>query len=291
VILRRLLGGPSAPTKPVLDGVPCRAYRVGEHASALSRMLLWRLVISALAAAAVSALVPFVIVLIMGVEVAVPADLPEVARWVGSPIGFGLVLIAVDYLLLQGRLANALSLLLWAGKLDAAAFRAATGIRNPSDRTAAAHWLDMHPDPSLDTPELLGWRAHLQIVVADYVGAESTIKLLPRGTARDELAADALHAQAALAQGLPFDLGDLRSRVSEVPDPEARARLAAEVAALAAQSRFTCDAGDHLEPMVWARPFVGDRDRMALVTGYWLPIVVMVLLTSVALAFLLPPAQ
>jgi hypothetical protein len=254
-------------------------------------MLLWRLVISAVTAAAVSAFVPLILVLvIMGVEAPTPADAPEVAKWLGSPIGFGLVFLAVDYLLMRGRLANALSLLLWAGKLDAAAFRADTGIRNPTDRVAAAQWLDEHPDASRDTPELLGWRAHLQIMVADYEGADATIKLLPRSTPQQELTADALSAQSALAQGLPFDLGDLRSQVAALPDPEAQARLAAEVAALAAQARWTCD-GDHLEPPIWARQFVGSRDRMALVTGYWVPIAGLVILTSLALAFLLPTAQ
>jgi hypothetical protein len=272
----------------VLDGVPCRPYRVGEHAGALSRMLLWRLVISAVVAALVSAAVPLVVVvLILGVQAPTPADVPEVAKWLGSPIGFGLVFLVVDFLLIRGRLGNAISLLLWAGKLDAAAFRAATGIRNPTDRFAAARWLDQHPDPSGDTPEMLAWRAHMQIMASDYEGAEVTIKLIPRATPEHQLLANSLHAQSALAQGLPFDLGDLRSQVAALPEPEARARLAAEVAALASQARWTCD-GDHLEPAVWARQFVGSRDRMALVTGYWVPIAGLVVLTSLALAFLLP---
>ena len=286
---------PSAPRTRAIDGVPCRPYRAGEHAATISRMLLSRLVAAAVISAAVTVVVPFVLTLLLAGEAPTPASVPEFARWMASPLAFGTVLLAVDWLLVRGRLARSISLVTWAGRRDLQGLRAATGLVRPTDRAGAAHWLGEHREPESESPELLGWRVHLQILVGDYGPAEATIRRLEAAageSASGESAAwtariAALRAQLALAQGLPFDAEDLRTQVAAIPDPETRAQLAAEVAALIAQARWTCG-GDHLGALAWAIPLVGGRDRGTLLRGYWLPIGGLVLITSLVIGLLFP---
>jgi hypothetical protein len=266
--------------RPVIDGVPCQSYHAGQHGAAISRMLLRRLLIAAILAALLSVLVPLAITL-MSPRVSY-GEVPELARWAASPLALAVMLLAIDFLLIRGRLAPAISLLTWAGRKDLADLRAATGLTRATDREAMARWLADHPDPSVDSPELQGWRAHLQIVLGEFPAAEATIRAISAATAEDALRLDALRAQLALAQGLPFDAGDLQRQVAALPDGETRARQAAEVAAHIAQARWTCN-GDHLGAIAWAVPYAGGRDRGTLLGGYWLPIGGLMLLTSLVI--------
>ena len=286
--MTRLFGFPRrrpAPTRQrVLDGVPCRPYRAGQHAGAVSRTLLSRLVASAVIAAGLSVILPALVVLV-AVGSQTGGRTPELARWLGSPLAFGAMILAVDYLLIRGRLARAISVLNWAGRRDLADLHAATGLLRVADPRTAERWLAEHPDPSGESPQLRGWRAHLQIITGDYAGAHATIRAIPAASAEDAVRLDALQAQLALAQGIPFDADDLRRQVAALPDGEGRATLAAEVAALVAQARWTCG-GDHLGAVDWAIPLVGGRDRGTLLRGYWLPMGAMAIVTTAALTLL-----
>ena len=101
-------GAPRSPAPlPVVDGMPCRPYRSGEHAATMSAMLLRRLVLAALVAAALSLLLPVIVTIATVGGASTTAEVPEVARALGSPIVFALILLVVDYLLVRGRLARA----------------------------------------------------------------------------------------------------------------------------------------------------------------------------------------
>jgi hypothetical protein len=272
---------------PVLDGVPCRSYRIGEHSAAIGRLILGRLVVAGLAAAFLSVALPLVIVLIVQGGTPSAGGVPPVARWAGSQVAFGIYLLVIDYFLIRGRLATAVSLLTWAGRRGLAALHAATGLRRATDRMAADAWLAAHPHATGESAELRGWRAHLQLLVGDVAAAEETIGSLPRATPEDALRADVQHAQLSLVQGLPFDADDLRAQVADLPDQERRADLAADVAAVIAQARWTCG-GDHLGAVAWAVPFVSGRDRGTLLRGYWLPSAGLIAVTSLVLAVVFP---
>jgi hypothetical protein len=278
-------GPPSAPREAVVDGVPCRPYRIGEHAATLSRMLLTRLIISAAVAALLTVMIPLALALVGGGNPSATAI--AIAHWTGSPIAFAVVLLGVDYLLIRGRLSRAISMLTWAGRMDAEQLRATTGIRRPTDRLAAAAWLGEHPDASTDDPAMAASRVHLQVLIGDLAGARSTVAGLPRGTTQQLALADLLGAQVDVAAGQPFDAGQLRTNVKAITEPDQRAMSAVEAAALIAQARWTCD-GDHLAPLQWAAMFVERRDRNTLLKGYWIPITVMALITSLVLAFVFP---
>lgn len=276
---------PAVPRQRVLDGVPCRPYLAGQHSGAVSRTLLSRLVVAAVLAAGLSVILPVLVVLVTIGPQATGSPTPDLARWLGSPIAFGVMILGIDYLLIRGRLARAISLLTWAGRRDLAGLHEATGLTRVADRRAAERWLAEHPDPSGESPQLLGWRAHLQIIATDYPAADTTIKALPTTTALEQLHVDALSAQLALAQGLPFDAADLQRQVAALPDGDDRAAMAAEAAALTAQARWTCG-GDHLGAVEWAVPFVAGRDRGTLLRGYWLPMGAMAIVTTAALTLL-----
>jgi hypothetical protein len=270
------------------DGVPCRRYRAGDHASALSRMLIWRLVLSAVIAGIVTPTLAIVVALLGVGGGSVPADaLPT--RLIGSPVALGLILMGTDYLLVRGRLSRTLSMLIWAGKRRLAELRAATGVSRPAHRGAAERWLAAHPRLSDEPPAVTASRVHLQVVAGDLDGARASVASLPDLSARDALLKAVLFAQVDLAAGRPFDAADLRARVDHEPDPETRAYMAVEVAALIAQARWTCR-GDHLRATDWAAPYVAGRDRGTLLRGYWLPISVLAILSSLALWIVFPNA-
>lgn len=275
---------PAIPRRRVLDGVPCRPYQAGQHSGAVSRLLLTRLVISAVLAAGLSVVLPALVVLV-AVGPHTGGRTPDLARWLGSPLAFGAMILLIDYLLVRGRLAQATSLLNWAGRRDLADLHAATGLLRVADRRTAERWLAEHPDPSGESAQLLGWRAHLQIIAGDYPAADATIRAIPAGSAEDAARLDALRAQLVLAQGLPFDADNLRHEVAALPDGDSRAALAAEVAALIAQARWTCG-GDHLGAVDWAIPFVAGRDQGTLLRGYWLPMGAMALVTTTVLTLI-----
>lgn len=275
----------AAPRQRVLDGVPCRPYLAGQHSGAVSRTLLSRLVVAALLAAGLSIVLPVLVVVVTIGPQTTTSPTPALARWLGSPIAFGAMILVIDYLLIRGRLAQAISLLTWAGRRDLADLHAATGLMRVTDRATAERWLAAHPDPSGESAQLLGWRAHLQIIAADFHAAEATIQAIPAGSVEDTVRLDALRAQLALAQGLPFDAADLRRQVAALPEGDARAALAAEVAALVAQARWTCG-GDHLGAVDWAIPLVAGRDRGTLLRGYWLPMGAMAIVTTAALTLI-----
>jgi hypothetical protein len=250
-------------------------------------MLLRRLVAAAVAAAVLSVLLPLAITLVVQGDATSPDEVPAAARAAGSPLVFALILLAVDFLLVRGRLSGAVSMLTWAGRHDAAAIVAVTGLRRPTDRAAARLWLADHPRHDPEAPEVARIRSHLQVLVGDLAGARSTTVALPRGTPADAAWAGVTEASTDLAAGQPFDARALRAAVEALPDGEERARLAAEVAALVAQGRFTC-LGDHLAALDWARPLVGRRDAGVIVRGYWLPISVLVIVTALVLSFVFP---
>ena len=271
-----------------VDGVPCRPYQVGEHARALSRMLLWRLLASAVIAGIATPSIGIVLALLLARDGGAPPDaLP--LRLISSPLALGLILLAVDYLLVRGRLARTLSTLIWAGRRALVDLRATTGVTRPADRAAAATWLAEHPVPLDEDPATTASRVHLQVVVGDLDGARASVASLPDLSSADALLKAVLGAQVALAGGQPFAADDLRARVEQEADPETRAYMAVEVAALIAQARWTCR-GDHLTPVDWAAPFVAGRDRGTLLRGYWLPVTALAVVSSIVLGIVFPGA-
>jgi hypothetical protein len=278
----RALSGPAA------DGLPCRPYQPGQHARALSRMLIWRLVASAVIAGILTPTLAIVAALLFASGGSLPAD-SLLLRVIGSPVVLGLILLGVDYLLVRGRLARTLSTLIWAGKRALVDLRATTGVTRPGDRRAAEQWLAAHPKPVDEPPSVSASRAHLQVVAGDLDGARATVAWLPDLSGSGALLKAVLAAQVELAAGQPFDADDLRSRVEREPDPETRAYMAVEVAALIAQARWTCG-GDHLSPVDWAVPFVAARDRGTLLRGYWLPVTALAIVSSLVLWFVFPNA-
>ncbi len=281
-------GGPRTPPPlPVVDGVPCRPYRTGEHAATISAMLLRRLILAAVVAAVVSFLLPLIITVVTVGAAQTPEAVPGIARVAGSPIAFACYLLGVDYLLVRGRLARTLSILTWTQRQNLAEFQEATGLRRATDRAAARAWLETHPGDTDEPAAVTANRVPLQVLVGELDGARATVARLPRGDAEGRLRAGILEAMVDLASGKPFDADALRTQVDGIDDPERRAALAAEVASLIAQGRFTC-LGDHLDAMAWAFPYVGQRDAGLLLRAYWLPIVVLVLVTAFVIAFLLP---
>lgn len=286
--LRFPFGGPKTPASlPVVDGVPCRPYRPGEHAATISAMLLRRLILAAVMGAALSFLVPLVITSLTVGTAASTADIPTIARMAGSPLAFACYLLAVDYLLVRGRLSRTLSILTWIGRRHLAELRDATGIRRETDRVAARDWLARNPAGDRESAAVAAIRVRLQVLIGDLEGARQTVEQLRRAHPDHELQAGILEATVDLAGGQPFDADELRAQADRVPDADQRAALAAEVAARVAEGRFTCQ-GNHLEAMAWAFDRVGARDSGLLVRAYWAPIVVLVLLTVAVLAFLLP---
>ena len=269
-----------------VDGAPCRPYKAGQHARALSRMLLWRLLASAVIAGIVTPTLAILVGLLVVRDGTVPADsLP--LRVIGSPVALGVTLLAVDYLLVRGRLARTLSKLIWAGKKALVELRATTGVTRPTDHAAAGRWLAAHPKPADEQPAVTASRAHLQVVAGDLDGAGASVASLPDLRSSDALLKAVLGAQIELAAGQPFDADDLRARVEREPDPETRAYMAVEVAALIAQARWTCG-GDHLSPVDWAARYVAERDRGTLLRGYWLPLSALAIVSSLVLGIVFP---
>ena len=268
------------------DGVPCRPYQTGQHAAALSRMVLWRLVASAVIAGILTPTIYLVVALLFLRDSATPSE-PGPISVIGSPVALGLILVAVDYLLIRGRLARTLSTLIWAGKRALAELRATTGVTRPADRAVAAQWLAAHPKPLEEDPAVTASRVHLQVVVEDLDGARASVASLPDLNDSDALLKAVLGAQVDLAEGQPFEANDLRARVERERDPETRAYMAVEVAALIAQARWTCG-GDHLAPVDWAAPYVGGRDRGTLLRGYWLPVTGLIVFVSLLLGIIFP---
>jgi hypothetical protein len=246
-------------------------------------MLLTRLVASAVVAAAVSAFVPVLLLIALGLVQPDADPFPVVSFAIASPIGFAAAFILCDYLLVRGRLATAVGLLTWAGRIDAAELRALTRIRRATDRDAAARWLAEHPPAAGEPPSIAQWRVSLQILVGDLEGARASIAELQPATSADALAVATTQAQLALAGGQGWNAGEIRQAVAALPNGDKRAHLAVEAAALEAQAAWTCG-GDHLAPLAWAEPLVGNRAKNTLVLGYWVPLVTVVLLTSLALA-------
>jgi len=281
-------GAPRSPAPlPVVDGTPCRPYRSGEHAATMSAMLLRRLVLAALVAAALSLLLPVIVTIATVGGASTTAEVPEVARALGSPIVFALILLVVDYLLVRGRLARALAILTWAGRQSAEDLRRVTGMRRTNDRAAARRWLAGHPETDGEPAEVAAWRVYLLVLTDELAAARSTLARLPRATPLDEVRAGTLEASIDLAAGQAFDAGALRSGVERLGNRDQRATLAVEVGALVAQGRYTCQ-GDHLSAVLWAAPYVGERSAGVLLRGYWLPIAGLVLVTSVVLSLLFP---
>ncbi len=281
-------GGPRTPEPlPVVDGIPCRPYRAGEHAATISAMLLRRLIAAAFVAAALSLLAPFIITLVVAGGAASSDAVPGVARVAGSPLAFAVYLLVVDALLVRGRLSRALAILSWIGRRSAMQLQQATGLRRATDRSGARRWLAANPVAAGEAEAISEVRIELSMLLGDLPGARSAVANLRRDTPEQALRADIGQATIDLAAGQPFDAEALRGQVDAISDPELRADMAARVAALVAQGRFTCQ-GDHLEAMAWCVPYVGRRDAGLLLRGYWMPIGLLVLITAFALAFLFP---
>ncbi len=287
-LLRFPFGGPRTPEPlPVVDGVPCRPYRTGEHAATISAMLLRRLIVAAVAAAVLSIGLPFVVTLLTVGTAASSADVPVIARIAGSPLAFACYLLVVDYLLVRGRLARTLSILTWTRRRSLSELREATGLRRATDRAAARDWLARNPHGADEPETVAASRVRLQVLAGDLDGARQTVGRLPREDPEQRLRAGVLEAGVNLAAGQPFDAEELRAQVDQVADGDRRAGLAVEVASVIAQGRFTCQ-GDHIEAMARAFDQVEGRDAGLLLRAYWLPIILLVLVTAAVLAFVVP---
>jgi hypothetical protein len=215
------------------------------------------------------------------------SDVPAIARVAGSPLAFACYLLGVDYLLVRGRLSRTLSILTWSQRRSLAELRAATGLRRATDRAGAGDWLARNPAGAREPEATAASRVLLQVLTDDLEGARETVQRLRRDHPGLEPEAGLLEATVDLAGGQPFDAGALRAAVDAVADAERRAVLAAEAAERIAEARFTC-LGDHLDAMAWAFERVGRRDAGLLLRTYWLPIILLVLVTAGVLAFVLP---
>lgn len=232
------------------------------------------LVIGCLAGAVASVAVP------VAFRVAGAPLSSETLTWVSWPLFTGPAL-AFHWLAFGPRRWRALELTAWAGRSEAAQFRAATGIRDPLDRAAAAAWLSATPRTADEPPDVLRWRAYLELLVGRAEVARSLIGELAAMPGW-RIEADLLAAMVAQVEGGEIDLDGLEQAVAALEPSAQRAMHAADVAALRMQVAWTC-AEDDVAAGLGLAPLVAPHADGHLLRAYWLPLIALTVGTLILL--------
>jgi hypothetical protein len=260
---------------------PCRPYHPGDHA----RWLQGRLTRSMLIASVVGGIVSATAALIAGVAISGLSGLAAtVAGW-SSIILFPAAFVAIHWATIGRRRWTAIELVVWAGRVSAARYRAATGIRDPANAQRATAWLADHPPVDGEEPETTYWRAYVLLLTGDAVGARVELARIPVDGQLERDRAELL-AQIDLAEGRSTDIGPLGAAVAAMPPSEARAAAAVELGALRSQVAWTCGEDD-VGPVLEALPDVEGRAGGTLLRQYWIRLVAMTLVVWAAIWFLL----
>lgn len=236
---------------------------MGEHARALSR----RLWLTLLAGGAVAGILVPVATLLLALTGVAPMDVVGRYAWlVGSPP----CVLGVHWLLFGPRRWQMLEMLIWAGRIRSAAFRAATGIRNPTSRSGATRWLAANPERAGEPPATAYWRAYMHLVLDAPAEAHRLAELVRRDPDL-AVAADILDAQVDLAQGRAASIRELEAAARGYEASFERALTFAEIGALRAQAAWTCGADD-VAAATGAWPEVQPFVRGYLLRSYWVPL-------------------
>ena len=202
-----------------------------------------------------------------------------------SVILFPLAFVAIHWATIGRRRWSAIELVVWAGRVSAARYRAATGIRDPADARRALAWLAEHPPVDGEVPETTYWRAYVLLLTGDEAGARVEHARIPLD-ARWERDRAELAAQIDLAEGRATDIGPLEAAMEALPPSEERAVAAVELSALKSQVAWTCG-GDDVGPVLEALPDVEGRAGGTLLRQYWSRLVVLTLVVWAGIWFLL----
>lgn len=260
---------------------PCRPYRPGDHA----RWLRGRLIRSMVIASIVGALISVPLSILMGAAAREFTNVPETILGWTSVALFPILFGTLHWATVGRRRWAAFELVMWAGRVSAARYRSATGIRDPSDRAQAAAWLASAPASDTEPVETTFWRAFVHLLLDDPDAARSQLSRLSDGDGL-ELERATLLAQLDLFEGMPADAGRLAAIVAGMEPSEERSVAAVEVGALRSKVAWTCG-DDDVGPVLAALPLVEGRASGTLLRHYWLPLAAMTLVTWVAFTLLL----
>jgi hypothetical protein len=260
---------------------PCRPYHPGDHA----RWLRGRLTRSMLISSVVGGIASATAALVVGAALTgLSGPAAAIAGW-SSIILFPLAFVAIHWATIGRRRWTSIELVVWAGRVSAARYRAATGIRDPADGARAAAWMAEHPPLDGEEPETTYWRAYGLLLTGDEAAARGELARLPVGGDWERDRAE-LAAQIDLAEGRATDIGPLEAAVGAMPPSEARAIAAVELGALKSQVAWTCGEDD-VGPVLEALSDVDGRAGGTLLRRYWLPLAAMTLAVWAAIWLLL----
>jgi hypothetical protein len=260
---------------------PGRPYHPGDHA----RWLRGRLTRSMVIASVVGAIVAAGAAILVGLAfTGAPEPMATIVEW-SSVLLFPLAFVAIHWAVIGRRRWTSIELVVWAGRVSAARYVAATGIRDPADGQRAAAWMAEHPPLDGEDPETTYWRAYVLLLTGDETAARVELARVP-ADGRWERERAELAAQIDLAEGRPTDIAPLEAAVNAMPPSEARAVAAVEIGALKSQVAWTCG-GDDVTPVLEALPDVAGRAGGTLLRRYWLPLAATTLAVWAAIWLLL----
>ena len=268
------------PAKPTGRVEPCRPYRIGDHARAIRNRLLVSMVVSVVIAAAATVIVP------IGLAVAVPGEGGLAASSLAAIVTLPVAFVIGHWALVGPRRWTALEILIWGGRFAAAGFSATTGIRDPTDRAAAAAWLASRPADDEKDPAVTYWRAYVRVLTGDPDGARADVPRL-EGVEGYDFARAELLGEIDLSEGKPVDVAAVEAAARAIEDPFQRAIAAANLGALGAQLAWTCGRDD-VAPVLAVRPLVGDHARGFMLRHYWLPFVAVTAASAVVFSIVRP---
>lgn len=254
---------------------PCRPYRIGDHSRAERNRLLRSMVIAVVLAAAASVAVP------IGLALAIPGEAGATAASITAVVLLPLGLMVGHWAIIGRRRWAALELLIWAGRHVTSEFRAATGLRDPTDAAAAARWIAEHPPQADEDVAVMYWRVHLHVLAGDPAAAREELLRLADAPGYEFERAE-LAGEIDLAEAKPVDLEAIAGAVRRIDDPFRRGVSAVNLGALGAQIAWTCGRDD-VEPVLAQRSLVGDLARGTLLRSYWLPFGIVVGASAVIL--------
>ena len=267
---------------PVTTGrlQPCRPYRIGDHARAIRNRLLVSMLIAVVIAAAATVIVP------IGLALAIPGQPGRTPSEWASLVTLPVTFVIAHWALIGRRRWRALELLIWGGRFAAAGYAATTGIRDPTDRTAAASWLASTPPTDGEDPSVTYWRAYVRVLTGDPDGARADVVRL-EGVDGYDFARAELSGEIDLAEGKPVDIATVQAATRAIEDPFQRATAAANLGALGAQVAWTCG-GHDVTPVLEVAPLAGDEANGMRLRHYWLPFVAVAAASAVVFSIVRP---
>jgi hypothetical protein len=236
-----------------------------------------------LIASVVGGVVSAAVALGVGIVVRDRGPLADVVGW-GSIVLFPASFLVIHWATIGARRWTAIELVVWAGRMSAARYSAATGIRDPVDRNRAEAWMASAPRADGEPAEQSYWRAYALLLAGDEAAARTELGGIDAPDLEFDVAT--LAAQIDLAEGKPTDVGTLERLLAGMPPSLERAVAAVEVGALRSQVAWTCD-DDDVTPVLEALPLVEGRATGTLLRRYWLPLAAVVVAVWAALWLLL----